>query len=47
MKSIDMNNGGPLMPRSKSRAIVRSFVNSEFSRCPIPGGPTQAVVSWS
>ena len=47
MKSMEMNIGGPVMPRSKSRAIVRSLVSFGFSRCPIPGGRTQAEVSRS
>ena len=47
MKSIEMDNGGPLMPRSKSRAMVRSVVRRGSSRCPMPGGPTQAAVSSS
>ena len=47
MKSIEMNIGGPVMPRSKSRAIVRSLVSFGSSRWPIPGGFTQAKVSRS
>src|SRR2546429_9756563 len=47
MKSIEMNNGGPVMPRSKSRAIVRSLMSPGFSRWPMPGGRTQAVVRRS
>lgn len=35
------------MPRSKSRATVRSLVSAGSSRCPIPGGRTQASVSRS
>ena len=47
MKSIEIDSGGPLMPRSKSRAMVRSVVRRGSSRCPIPGGATQALVSSS
>src|SRR3989441_10929469 len=47
MKSIEMNIGGPVMPRSKSRAIVRSLASLGFSRWPMPGGRTQAAVSRS
>ena len=47
MKSIEIDIGGPLMPRSKSRAMVRSLVSFGFSRWPIPGGRTQAEVSLS
>ena len=47
MKSIEMNSGGPVMPRSKSRAIVRSLVSFGSSRWPMPGGRTQASVSRS
>ena len=47
MKSMEIDIGGPVMPRSKSRAIVRSFVSFGFSRCPIPGGRTHAMVSLS
>src|SRR5207302_164517 len=39
MKSIEMKIGGPVMPRSKSRAIVRSLVSPGLSRWPMPGGP--------
>jgi hypothetical protein len=42
MKSIAMNNGGPLIPRSKSRAIVRSSIICGSSRWPIPGGVVHA-----
>jgi hypothetical protein len=38
MKSIEIASGGPIIPRSKSRAIVRSVVNSARSRWAIPGG---------
>ena len=41
MKSIEMSSGGPIMPRSKSRAIVRSVVSSARSRWAMPGGATQ------
>ena len=47
MKSIEIASGGPLMPRSKSRAMVRSLASSGSSRCPMPGGSTQATVSSS
>ena len=35
------------MPRSKSRATVRSLVSAGFSRWPMPGGRTQVSVSRS
>ena len=38
MKSIEIDSGGPVMPRSKSRAIVRSSVSSARSRWAMPGG---------
>jgi hypothetical protein len=38
MKSIEMDNGGPLMPRSESLATVKSVVGHESSGCPMPGG---------
>jgi len=47
MKSIAIESGGPLMPKSKSRAMVRSVVRRGSSRCPIPGGATQAAASSS
>ena len=47
MKSIEIESGGPVMPRSKSRATVRSFVSSGSSRWPMPGGRTQAAVRRS
>ena len=47
MKSIEMNRGGPVMPRSKSRATVRSLVSFGSSRWPMPGGRTHASVSRS
>src|SRR4249919_2590074 len=47
MKSIEKDNGGPVIPRSKSRATVRSLVSPGSSRCPMPGGRTQASVSRS
>ena len=47
MKSIEIHIGGPVIPRSKSRAIVRSLVSVGSSRWPIPGGRTHAVVSRS
>jgi hypothetical protein len=47
MKSIETVSGGPVIPRSKSRPIVRSFVSAGLSRWPTPGGRTQARVSWS
>ena len=37
----------PLMPRSKSRATVRSAASSGFSRCEIPRGVTHAAVNRS
>src|SRR5580704_5823593 len=45
MKSIEMLIGGPLIPRSKSRAIARSVVRRGSSRCPMPEGPTHAIVN--
>ena len=45
MKSIEMDIGGPLMPRSKSRAMARSVVRRGSSRCPMPGGVTHALVN--
>ena len=47
MKSMDIDSGGPVMPRSKSRATVRSLVRAGSSRCSMPGGRTQASVSRS
>ena len=47
MKSMEIESGGPLMPRSKSRAIVMSLASSGSSRCAMPGGSTQATVSRS
>ena len=47
MKSIEKDSGGPVMPRSKSRATVRSLVSAGSSRWPMPGGRTQASVSRS
>ena len=35
------------MPRSNSRAVVRSSARSGSSRCPMPGGSTQARISVS
>ncbi len=45
MNPMEIVSGGPLMPRSKSRAMARSVVSRGSSRCPIPGGRTQAWVS--
>ena len=42
MKSTLRYIGGPVMPRSNSRAVVRSSARSGSSRCPMPGGCTQA-----
>ena len=36
MKSIEMNSGGPVMPRSKSRATVRSLVSFGILQMPHP-----------
>ena len=47
IKSIEINSGGPVIPRSKSLATVRSLVSLGSSRCPIPGGRTHASVSRS
>ena len=47
MKSMEIDSGGPVIPRSKSRATVRSLVSAASSRCPMPGGRTQASVSRS
>src|SRR5579863_8355347 len=42
-----IESGGPVMPRSKSRATVRSLVSFGSSRYAMPGGRTQASVSRS
>ena len=47
VESMEMERGGPLMPRSKSRAMMRSVVRRASSRWPIPGGRTQALVNSS
>ena len=47
MKSMFMNIGGPVQPRSKSRAVVRSLVRSPRSRWPTPSGPRVAAISRS
>ena len=47
MKSIEIDSGGPVMPRSKSRATCRSVASSGSSRWPIPGTATHAPVSSS
>ena len=47
MKSTLRYIGGPEMPRSKSRAVVRSRGSSGSSRCPTPGGATLAPASRS
>ena len=47
MKSIEYDSGGPVMPRSKSRATVRSAASAGSSRWPMPGGRTHASVSRS
>ena len=47
MKSIEIDIGGPVIPMSKSRAMVRSLVSAGSSRCPMPGGCTEAEVSRS
>ena len=47
MKSIEMLSGGPVMPRSKSRAIVRSLIKSVRSRWATPGGSMQAIINCS
>ena len=47
MKSMFMNIGGPVHPRSKSRAVVRSLVRSPRSRWPTPSGPRVAAISRS
>ena len=39
MKSIEMNIGGPVMPRSKSRAIVRSLGELRVLEMAHPRGP--------
>ena len=39
MKSIEMDIGGPLMPRSKSRAMVRSLVSFGSLEVAHPGWP--------
>ena len=51
MKSIEIDMGGPVMPRSKSRAIVRSLVSSRAFEVAHPRGPnasgSEAVVQPS
>ena len=47
MKSIEIERGGPVIPRSNSRATVRSPTSVASSRCPMPGGRTHASVSLS
>ena len=47
MKSMLIDSGGPVMPRSKSRATVRSVMRSGFSRCATPGGAVVAVINRS
>ena len=47
MKSTLRYIGGPEMPRSKSRAVVKSRVSDGSSRCPTPGGSTHAPASSS
>ena len=47
MKSTLRYMGGPVMPRSNSRAVVRSAARSGSSRWPIPGGATVAPASRS
>src|SRR5918995_357260 len=47
MKSIEIDSGGPVMPRSKSRAAVRSRLSAGSSRWPMPAGRRQASVSRS
>jgi hypothetical protein len=47
MKSIENDSGGPVIPRSKSRATVRSPVSDGSSRWPIPCGRMQASASRS
>ena len=47
MKSTEICSGGPVMPRSKSRATVRSVLSVGSSRWAMPGGRTQARVSRS
>ena len=47
MKSMLIDMGGPLMPMSKSRAMVRSPASSGSSRWAMPGGSTHASVNRS
>ena len=47
MKSIEIESGGPVMPKSNSRATVRSLMSVGSSRWPMPGGRTHASVSRS
>ena len=47
MKSMETESGGPVIPRSNSRATVRSDASDASSRCPIPCGRTHASVSRS
>ena len=47
MKFMLYDSGGPVIPRSKSRAIDRSSVRSARSRWATPGGPSVAAISRS
>ena len=47
MKSIEIDSGGPVMPRSKSRATVRSLVSAGSSRWPHARRRDAAAVSRS
>src|SRR5437588_3534049 len=49
MKGMETESGGPVMPRSKSRARVKSSISSGRSRWAMPGGATVALMSrsWS
>jgi len=47
MKFMLYDSGGPVMPRSKSRAIDRSSARSGRSRWAIPGGSSVAAISRS
>jgi hypothetical protein len=47
MKSMLIDRGGPAIPRSKSRATVRSVVRSGRSRCAMPRGAVAAVIKRS
>ena len=47
MKSRFRYIGGPVIPRSNSREVVRSSASSGSSRWPMPGGSTQLLIRRS